>query len=80
MPGFAEENLRRAIIDSRRKPAFGQTEKRKFNLTKKDEYAVPGPAAYSLVEKPFRPKKENPSSNFASNTKREPQVEVSQIE
>jgi hypothetical protein len=67
--GFAEDNLRKAIIESRRKPAFGQTEARKFNLAKKDEYNTPGPAPYLIKEKPFKPKKENFSSNFASSTK-----------
>lgn len=65
--GFAEDNLRRAIIDSRRKPAFGQSAARKFDLASKDQ--VPGPAQYQVKEKTFRPKKENHSSNFASNTK-----------
>lgn len=67
--GFAEENLRRAIIESRRKPAFGHSEERKYNLTKKDESAIPGPAQYTIKEKPFKPKRENASSNFASNVK-----------
>ena len=67
--GFAEENLRRAIIESRRKPAFGQSEERKYNLTKKDEFSIPGPAQYTIKEKPFKPKRENASSNFASAVK-----------
>lgn len=68
--GFAEDNLRRAIIESRRKPAFGQSEERKYNLTKKDESQIPGPAQYTLKEKPFRPKRENGSSNFVSQVKK----------
>jgi hypothetical protein len=67
--GFAEENLRKAIIDSNRKPAFGQSAERKFSLAKKDDYALPGPAQYKLTEKPYKSKKENFSSNFASTTK-----------
>lgn len=74
--GFAEDNLRRAIVESRRKPAFGQSAPRKFNLAKKDEYATPGPAQYQIKEKPFKPKHDNFSSNFASTSKREYQVEV----
>jgi hypothetical protein len=65
--GFAEESLRKAIIESRRKPAFGQSGERKFSLSKK-EY-TPGPAQYRIPDRPFKPKKENKSSNFASNTK-----------
>ena len=75
--GFAEDNLRQAIIDAQRKPAFGQSSIRKFNLNKKDEYGIPGPAQYQIKEKPFRPTKEGPSSNFASATKiHEIQIEV----
>ncbi|CAF1031534.1 unnamed protein product [Brachionus calyciflorus] len=65
--GFAEDNLRKAIVDSRRKPAFGQSAPRKFDLSQKEE--VPGPAQYQVKEITYRPKKENFSSNFASNTK-----------
>jgi hypothetical protein len=70
--GFAEENLRRAIMEARRKPAFGQSAPRKFNLAKKDEHAMPGPAQYQVKEKTFKPKYDNMCSNFASTTKREP--------
>jgi hypothetical protein len=65
--GFAEDNLRRAIIESRRKPAFGQSGERKFNISKKDY--TPGPAQYKINENAFKPKKESKSSNFASTTK-----------
>ena len=75
--GFAEDILRKAIIDSRRKPGFNQSEPRKFSLTRKDEYYKPGPANYEIVEKPFKAKREHASANFASNTKqRELLVEV----
>ena len=74
---FAEENLRKSIIDAQRKPAFGQSSIRKFDLTKKDEYGIPGPAQYQIKEKPFKPTKDTMSSNFASGTKvHEIQVEV----
>jgi hypothetical protein len=75
--GFTEHILRKAIIDSRRKPGFGQSAPRKFSLAKKEEYYKPGPAQYQIVEKPFKPKRENMSANFASNTKhREIIIEV----
>ncbi len=67
--GFAEDNLKKAIIDSNRKPAFGQSSERKFSIAKKDGSSFPGPANYKIVEKPFKPKNENFSSNFASTTK-----------
>lgn len=73
--GFAEDNLRRAIIESRRKPAFGQSSERKFNLSKKEP--TPGPAQYKVNENPYKAKKEAKSANFASNTKqRDTLVEV----
>lgn len=72
--GFAEENLRRAIMEARRKPAFGQSAPRKFNLAKKDEHALPGPAQYQIKEKAFKPKFDNLTSNFASSVKREPVI------
>ncbi len=75
--GFAEDILRKAIIDSRRKPGFNQSAPRKFSLARKDEYNKPGPANYQIVEKPFRSKKDQPSSTFASTTKqREVYIEV----
>ena len=75
--GFAEDILRRAIIDSRRKPGFNQSAPRKFNLAPKDEYYKPGPAQYQIVDKPYEPKRKNMSANFVSNTKiREVAVEV----
>jgi hypothetical protein len=79
--GFAEDILRKAIIDSRRKPGFNQSAPRKFSLAKKDEYNKPGPANYQIVEKPFRPRKDQPTSTFASTTKqRELIIEVSVLE
>lgn len=67
--GFAEDILRRAIIDSRRKPGFNQSAPRKFSLAKRDEYEKPGPAQYKIVDKPFKSRRENMSANFASGTK-----------
>ena len=76
IPGFAEQNLRKSIIEAQRKPAFGHSAPRKFNLTKKDEYATPGPAQYQIKEKTFKPRHDFLSSNFASMSKREQDVEV----
>jgi len=69
IPGFAEENLRKSIIDAKRKPAFGQSAVRKFDLAGKDELTKPGPAQYQIKEKPFKPKKDNVTASFASQTK-----------
>ncbi len=76
IPGFADENLRKILINGSSKPGFGQSSIRKFNQTKRDEYITPGPAQYQIKQKPFRPRQENLSSNFASTSKREAYVEV----
>jgi hypothetical protein len=73
--GFADDNLRKMLMNGTSKPGFGQSSIRKFNLTKRDEYLTPGPAQYQLKTRPFRPRIENPTSNFASTTKRDTFVE-----
>lgn len=75
IPGFAEQNLRKSIIEAQRKPAFGHSAARKFNLTKKDEFSSPGPAQYQIKEKTFKPRHDYYTSNFASTTKRDQEVE-----
>ena len=69
MNGFSEEIMKKALIEANRKPAFGQSAQRKFNLTKKEEFNAPGPAQYQIREKTYKPRKENATANFASNTK-----------
>jgi hypothetical protein len=73
--GFAEESLRKSIIDVNRKPAFGQSSIRTFDLTKKDnsgnsdDLVGPGPGHYNIKDKPFNKiKKERYSAMFASTT------------
>lgn len=68
--GFAEEILRKSIIDANRKPAFGQSSVRKFNLSKKEDFNTPGPAQYQVRERSYKSKKDTLTSNFASGTKR----------
>lgn len=70
LAGFAEECLRKAIVESRRRPGFGQTAERSFSLVSKKEI-TPGPAQYKVDEKPvYRVKKEtNKTSSFASAIK-----------
>jgi hypothetical protein len=38
-------------------------------LASRDEVVKPGPAQYQIKEKPFKPKKENATASFASQTK-----------
>jgi hypothetical protein len=72
IPGFAEENLRKSIIDASRKAPFGNSEQRKFELARKDQLLTPGPAQYTTNnDKMNKSKKENYSSTFASTTKRD---------
>jgi hypothetical protein len=76
--GFAEESLRRAIVDVRKKPAFGQSASRSLSLAKKDSYYSPGPAQYD--REPLKTKKEAKSSTFASTTKQhETKIEVNEL-
>lgn len=67
--GFSEEIVKKALIEANRKPAFGQSAPRKFNLAKKEEFNTPGPAQYQIREKTYKPRKENATANFASVTK-----------
>ena len=57
------------MIEANRKPAFGASSVRKFQQTKKEEYSMPGPANYQIREKTYRPRRENPTANFASATR-----------
>ena len=67
--GFTEEIVKKSLIEANRKPAFGQSAERKFAFAKKEEFLTPGPAQYQIREKTFKPRKENYTANFASNTK-----------
>ena len=58
--------MKRALIEANRKPAFGASSARHFQQTKKEEHATPGPAQYQIREKTYRPRRENPTANFAS--------------
>ena len=69
--GFAEDTMKRALIESRRRPAFGQSSVRKLDLNTKDDALAPGPALYKPLDQQsaYKSKKENHSSTFASTTK-----------
>ncbi|CAF1227660.1 unnamed protein product, partial [Didymodactylos carnosus] len=73
--GFADENLRKAVVEGGKKPPFNVASMRRFNLTKNDEFSTPGPAHYEIKTKPFKSKIEHPTANFASSTNREPIIE-----
>ena len=74
--GFAEDNLRKAIIESRRRPAFGQSAERSFSLMKTKD-TTPGPAQYKVEDKSsaIKVNAKLKSANFASNTKRDMIIE-----
>lgn len=42
IPGFADENLRKAVVEGGKKPPFNIASVRRLNMTKKDEYNTPG--------------------------------------
>jgi hypothetical protein len=76
IPGFADENLRKAVVEGGKKPPFNIASVRRLNMTRKDEFNTPGPSSYDIKIKPFRPKSGHPTANFVSNTGREIIVEV----
>lgn len=75
MTSFADQNLRRAVVDSGRKPPFNVATLRRLNMTKKDDIITPGPNTYNVSAEPFKTKLSNPSANFISQTAREPVIE-----
>ncbi|CAF0787247.1 unnamed protein product [Rotaria sordida] len=75
IPGFADENLRRAVVEGGKKPPFNVTSMRKLPITRKDDYNTPGPSTYDIKSQPFKSKTEHPSANFISSSAREPLIE-----
>ncbi len=49
--GFADENLRRAFIESGKKPPFNVASIRRLNITRKDEFNTPGKIILSNKKK-----------------------------
>ncbi len=80
IPGFADENLRKAVVEGGKKPPFNVASVRRLNMARKDEFNAPGPSSYDVKSKPFKPKSEHPTANFASSTAREVIVEVNKID
>ena len=79
IPGFADENLRKAVVEGGKKPPFNIASVRRLNIARKDEFNTPGPSSYDVITKPFKPKLEHPTANFISSTAREVVVEVNSI-
>ena len=76
IPGFADENLRKAVVEGGRKPPFNINTVRRVNMTRKDDFNTPGPSSYDVKTKPFQAKTDHPSANFISSTIRETVIEV----
>ncbi|CAF3707078.1 unnamed protein product [Rotaria sordida] len=75
IPGFADENLRKAVVEGGKKPPFNVASIRRLNMTRKDEYNTPGPSSYDIKPKSYKSKIEHPTANFISITVREAVVE-----
>ena len=76
VPGFADENLRKAVVEGGKKPPFNVGSMRRLNMARKDEFNTPGPSSYDVKTKTFQGKVEHPTANFVSSTVRETIVEV----
>ena len=42
IPGFADENLRKAVVEGGKKPPFNVATVRRLNMARKDEFNTPG--------------------------------------
>ena len=62
--------MKRAYIESTRRGVFGTTAARIKPMGKTFEAEAPGPAHYQVKEKPFAPRYQQMSSNFASTSYR----------
>lgn len=80
IPGFADENLRKAVVEGGKKPPFNVASVRRLNMARKDEFNTPGPSSYDVKTQPYKAKLEHPTANFVSNTAREVIVEVNMID
>ena len=64
------DSMKRAYIESTRRGVFGTTAARIKPMGKTFEAEAPGPAHYQVKEKPFAPRYQQMSSNFASTSYR----------
>ena len=67
---MAADSMKRAYIESTRRGVFGTTAARIKPMGKTFEAEAPGPAHYQVKEKPFAPRYQQMSSNFASTSYR----------
>ena len=70
IPGMGADSMKRAYIESTRRGVFGTTAARIKPMGKTFEAEAPGPAHYQVKEKPFAPRYQQMSSNFASTSYR----------
>ncbi|CAF0774130.1 unnamed protein product [Adineta steineri] len=75
IPTFTDENTRRVAMDHGKKPPFNVAAVRRFNILPKDETNRPGPSTYDVKTQPSKPKYEQPTANFISNTSRDLVIE-----
>ena len=71
--GMGSESMRKAYIESTRRGVFGSTAMRIQPMMRQHEVELPGPAHYQIKEKPFKPRFQQPTSNFASLSTRIPE-------
>ena len=64
------DSMKRAYIERTRRGVFGTTAARIKPMGKTFEAEAPGPAHYQVKEKPFAPRYQQMSSNFASTSYR----------
>ena len=64
------DSMKRAYIESTRRGVFGTTAARIKPMGKTFEAEAPGPAHYQVKERPFAPRYQQMSSNFASTSYR----------
>ncbi|CAM2711420.1 unnamed protein product [Rotaria socialis] len=72
---FADDNLRRAVLEGGKKPPFNVASMRRLMITRNDASQTPGPSSYNIKTRPFKPIMQQPSANFISHTAREPIIE-----
>ncbi|KAJ7327119.1 hypothetical protein JRQ81_016878 [Phrynocephalus forsythii] len=72
---IATESLKKAVLEKRKKGAFGSSAPRLLYLVKREAFTTPGPADYQVKETPEEPhKKKKQLSVFVSATERIPVI------
>ncbi|XP_063051751.1 sperm-tail PG-rich repeat-containing protein 2 [Engraulis encrasicolus] len=68
--GLAQESIKKAIVDSTKKGAFGSTAIRSPVFINKSDPHIPGPAEYQVTKRVEEPYKKKQTAVFKSETKR----------